>query len=161
MELLCLSTICFNFFIASLGLKLYISLISLISLTCSGKKSGAWRLEPFDIKSTSQIENVNYIRKGIVSRINYILNQGHKLIIVYPVPEMGFDPRKLLINKLIKNNFSTKRIQTTPILTTNFNVFKKRNQKIFDILDSVQNPNISRIYPHQSFCDNYLKNRCL
>jgi hypothetical protein len=38
---------------------------------------------------------------------------------------------------------------------------KKRNRFVFDILDSIENPNIYRVYPHKILCDNQIKNKCV
>ena len=48
-----------------------------------------------------------------------------------------------------------------PIFSTNYDVYKKRNKLIFETLDSIQNDNIYRVYPHKYFCDNQMKNRCV
>ena len=51
-------------------------------------------------------------------------------------------------------------IQIT-ILSGSNKVFKKGNKLVFEILDSVQNSSIYRIYPHKLFCDKQIKNRCV
>ena len=48
-----------------------------------------------------------------------------------------------------------------PIFTGSYEVYKKRNKLIFEILDSIESPNIYRVYPHKSFCDKQIKNRCV
>ena len=111
------------------------------------------------IKPTS--ENINeqqriiLVRKSIVSSINSILEKNHKVILVYPVPENAFDVPRLIHNKLNKTNINV------PILSTSYDVYKKRNKFIFETLDSIQNDNIYRVYPHKHFCDNQIKNRCV
>lgn len=114
----------------------------------------------FDIiKPTS--ENINeqqriiLVRKSIVSSINSILEKNHKVILVYPVPENAFDVPRLIHSKLNKTNINV------PILSTSYDVYKKRNKFIFETLDSIQNDNIYRVYPHKHFCDNQIKNRCV
>jgi len=117
--------------------------------------------EPVNIQTTSQQEREKYIKAGLVSQINKIINKGHKLILVYPVPEMGFNPYKLLYSEYIKKHLFNKG-QFSPIsLSVSYDVFKKRNKIIFEILDSVQNHNIYRVYPHAYFCDKQIKNRCI
>ncbi len=118
-------------------------------------------VEPIDIKTTNQQQREKYISEGLISEINNIVNQGHKLILVYPVPEMGFDPYKLLYSEYVKSNIFSKKQFTPPILTGSYDVFKKRSKKIFEILDSVQSPNIYRVYPHKSFCNTTIVNRCV
>jgi peptidoglycan/LPS O-acetylase OafA/YrhL len=117
-------------------------------------------LEPDNIKTTSQQQRQNYIRDELISRINFIINQGHKLILVYPVPEMAFNVPRQLNSKFIKSRLNFSQF-STPILSGSYEVFKKRQKPIFEILDNVQNPNIYRVYPHKFFCDTVVKNRCV
>jgi len=117
-------------------------------------------LEPVNNRSISKKERQIEFRKGLVSQINQIINQGHKLILIYPVPEMGFNVLKLLREKLYKDRLSLNQ-NPYPIFTGSYEVFKKRNKLIFEILDSVQSSNIYRIYPHKFFCDTVIKDRCV
>ena len=111
-------------------------------------------LEPLNIKTLSLKERQKYIAEELNNQINKIVNQGHKLILVYPSPEMGFHvPKKLYLEYLFKNSI--------PILSSNFDVYKKRNKLIFEIFENVQSPNIYKIYPHKLFCDKQIKNRCI
>ena len=48
-----------------------------------------------------------------------------------------------------------------PIISTSYEVYKKRNKIIFEIFDSIENPGIHRVYPHQFFCNTQLENRCV
>ena len=116
-------------------------------------------LEPINIKTSSLKERQEYIREVLLSQIDKIINQGHKLILVYPVPEMGFSAPRLLYRKYFfeKSLFEN----STPILSGSYEVYKKRNKLIFEILDSIQSPNIYRVYPHKLFCDKQLENRCV
>jgi peptidoglycan/LPS O-acetylase OafA/YrhL len=118
-------------------------------------------LELINIKTSSQQEREKYIKKGLTIQINNIINQGHRLILVYPVPEMAFVPHILLLNKNIKTFVFNKDEYSPPILSGSYSVYKKRNKLIFEILNSVQNENIYRVYPHSHFCDKQLKNRCV
>ena len=91
------------------------------------------------------------------------LSKNNKIIIVYPIPEVGWHvPPKLknLILKdkklLIKSNFSKEKF-----VTTSFEVFKERTKSSFKLLDSIQGENIYRVYPHTLFCDTTIKYRCV
>ena len=67
---------------------------------------------------------------------------------------MGFHvPKKIYLEYLFKNSI--------PILSSNFDVYKKRNKLIFEIFENIQSPNIYKIYPHKLFCDKQIKNRCI
>ncbi len=117
-------------------------------------------LEPINIKTLSSQQRQKYIRDGLISQINKILNLGHDLILVYPVPEMGFNVPRLLNSKYIRQRFNSSEFET-PILSGSYEVFNKRNKFVFDILDDVKSPNIYRVYPHEFFCNTILKYRCV
>ena len=111
-------------------------------------------------KLLNQIEIDREIKNSLISQINKIVNQGHKLIIVYPVPEIEFDVPKTLLKKYFieKDKFDQNLI---PVLTTNFDLFKKRNKYVFEILDKIKSPNIFKVYPHKYFCNTLIDNRCV
>jgi peptidoglycan/LPS O-acetylase OafA/YrhL len=117
-------------------------------------------LEQIGIKTISQQQREKYLKEALIRQINKIIDQGHKLILVYPVPEMGFEPHKLLYYKYLKT-FVNKNEYSPPILTVSYEVYKKRNKLIFEILDNIQNENIFRVYPHAHFCNKQIKNRCV
>ena len=111
-------------------------------------------LEPVNIKTSSDKERLQYIKKALRSQINNIVNQGHKLVLVYPVPEVGTNTyRYLFRNYIFKNSI--------PVFSGSYDVYKKRNKLIFEILDSINNPSIYRVYPHEFFCNKQLENRCV
>ena len=57
------------------------------------------------------------------------------------------------INKFSKNFF---HINTS----TSYTVYKDRTKSSLELLDSIKNDNIYRVYPHKLLCDTYIKNRC-
>jgi hypothetical protein len=116
-------------------------------------------LEPVNIKTSSHKERLQYIKKALHSQINNIVNQGHKLVLVYPVPEMGMDPYRYLFRKYVLNKTLFK--QSIPIVSGSYEVYKNRHKLIFEILDSIENPNIYRVFPHSNFCDKQIKDRCV
>ena len=116
-------------------------------------------LEAINISTSSLEERQKYIKSGLLIQIKDIISRGHKLILVYPVPEMGFNAPQLLHNKHL---FEKKLFEnSTPILFDDYEVYKKRNSLIFEILDSVESPNIYRVYPHKLFCNKNFLNRCV
>ena len=83
--------------------------------------------EPINIKTSSQQQREVYIKEGIILLINKIINQGHKLILVYPVPEMAFYSPKLLYTEYVKSFMFNKKEYSPSILTGSYEVYKKRN----------------------------------
>ena len=102
-------------------------------------------LQLFFIETSTQFEREKYLTEGITSAINSILDLGHKIILVYPVPEVGFN----VSQKIINNN--SKYLEK----------LKMSDNKIFEIFNNLKNDNLYRVYPHKNFCDTILKNRCV
>jgi hypothetical protein len=45
-------------------------------------------------------------------------------------------------------------------ITTSYQVYKKRTKSSYNLLDSIEDKNIFRIYPERLFCNNLIKDRC-
>ena len=125
----------------------------------------SWQLDQlyFDNKEViteySKLTHEERIRKSLMSQIKSIIDMGHKLILVYPVPRMNFIPDKLLYKKhLFESNFFKNPV---PILSSSYETYKNDNKLIFKILDTIQSPNIYRVYPNKLFCDNQIKKKCV
>jgi peptidoglycan/LPS O-acetylase OafA/YrhL len=89
------------------------------------------------------------------------ISKNNKIILVYPIPEVGFDPNKKIYLLWIrnKNNFNEKLSLTN--INTLYKIYKNRTKSSFELLDSIQGDNIYRVYPHTLFCDTTIKNRCV
>ena len=86
------------------------------------------------------------------------LSKNNKVILIYPIPAVGWDPnKKIWLNR--KNKFS-KTFNLTKI-TTSYEVYKNRTKSSFKLLDSIKNDNVYRVYPHRLFCNTNIKNRCV
>jgi peptidoglycan/LPS O-acetylase OafA/YrhL len=127
-----------------------------------------WRnqyLEPINIKTNSQEERQQYLIEGTKLTIENMKNNGNSIILVYPVPVIGFDVPRAVIGKYlnIKDKLKTrnKNNLNIPILGTSYEIYKKQNKIIFDILDNIQGNNIYRIYPDKYFCNRPIKNLCV
>ena len=51
--------------------------------------------------------------------------------------------------------------QSIPIFSGGYEVYKNRHKLIFEILDSIENPNIYRVFPHSYFSDKQINDRCV
>ena len=47
------------------------------------------------------------------------------------------------------------------MLSTNYDIYKKRNKLILEILDGIDGPNVYRVYSNFFFCNTVIKNRCI
>jgi hypothetical protein len=109
---------------------------------------------------TKQIDRENAINRSFNETINFILELGHKVVLIYPVPEIGYNPVKTISNILRKDN-NNEYEKNFPILSIDYGIFKKRNDKIFKNLDKINHKNLHRIYPHIHFCNTLISERCV
>ena len=93
------------------------------------------------------------------------LANNNILIVIYPIPEVGWNvPRKLKKN-LGLNLYGIdiekieKKLRDNPI-TTKSNLYHERTLSSFELLDSIKHKNIIRVYPHRIFCNNYFSKKC-
>ncbi|MBY6190250.1 acyltransferase [Microbulbifer agarilyticus] len=87
---------------------------------------------------------------------------GHQVVLLYPVPEVGWHVAKQLKSKLSGKSENEMRaeLDKNPI-STSYAVFQERVQASARLLDSVQHENIVRVYPHKLFCNTKISGRCI
>ena len=86
-------------------------------------------------------------------------SKNNKIILIYPIPEVGWNSKEKLLIQWSKNKFS--KNTDLKYITTSFNVYRERTKSSFELLDSIKGDNIYRVYPHKLFCDTSIKNRCV
>jgi peptidoglycan/LPS O-acetylase OafA/YrhL len=112
-----------------------------------------------DLKQKNLAKNYkDEIRKPILK-----LAEKNKVLIIYPIPELGWDIKREILKNTNKNVLKIKKEfnENFPIISTSFDVFKKRNKDSFKVLDSIEHKNILRVFPHKLFCDSLIKDRCV
>ena len=108
------------------------------------------------------VSNSSYksIQESFRNSLNKI-SKFNQIILIYPIPETGWHiPKKLHQMWLKRDNKFSNEFVIEPI-TTSYQVYKDRTKSSFSLLDSIEGKNIYRVYPHELFCDNDLKNRCI
>jgi len=102
--------------------------------------------------------------KGLsnTERIFFIKNLKNLLkdnfvIIVYPIP----NPKTDVPNSLFKILSKKKNLELKDYITSSFLDYKKDTKTTFDLLNTVQNENIYRVYPHKLFCNKIIINHCI
>ena len=84
------------------------------------------------------------------------LSKANKIILIYPIPEVGWNPNKKIYLQWINNKNKTFEIKP---ITTSYDVNKERTKASFKLLDDIKNENIYRIYPHEVFCNTQFKDK--
>jgi len=90
-------------------------------------------------------------------------SKNHKIILIYPIPEVGWDVNRKLYNTFLKRkkNYHQRTLNISEYITTSYQVYTNRAKKSFELLNSIKGNNIYRVFPHMLFCDTIIKNRCL
>jgi len=104
--------------------------------------------------NTIQSRQQNIANNYIKTVLN-LLQNNHKIIIVYPMPEVGVSVPRYIFNQS-KGVFEKKKY-----FTTSYEAYKKRTKKSFKLLNFIKHDNIYRVFPHKLFCDTFIENRCL
>lgn len=92
----------------------------------------------------------------ISNKLNLWSSLGHKLILVYPIPEVGWHVPKLVQKELNKHLtlYGKQNAYKNLIISTSYDLYKSRTSKAFETLDKVNGKNIIRVYPDKVFCPN-------
>jgi len=95
--------------------------------------------------------------------VQKLINNGHKIILVYPIPEVGWNVPYKLFNSMPRNNLNEIKsyLSVKNFITTSYQVYKDRTKSSFELLDSIKGGNIYRVYPHKLFCGTLIKDRCI
>ncbi len=118
----------------------------------------------YNIKNTSLIKKDNHyelINESLNKTINDLNANNIKTVLVYPIPEVGWNVSKKIITRLAFNRFGLKGVFETNPITTSHKVFLERSKYIYKIYDSISNENIIRIYPEKILCNSLIKDRCI
>ena len=84
------------------------------------------------------------------------LQLGNVVVLVYPVPEVGWDVAKRVKNaiedKSIKTVVGVNKVLSKLDISTSYALFDERSKIAFDILNGIQHKNLHRVFPDQKFC---------
>lgn len=93
------------------------------------------------------------IKDEIFSKLTYWSSLGHKLILVYPIPEMGWNVPDVIKSYLVKGGtpliYNDSKI---PSISVPLSVYLDRSKEVAQIYDSIEGDNIYRVYPKDVFC---------
>ncbi len=105
------------------------------------------------IKSPERIPAIGRLYRATIQ--NY-LDHGKRIVLVYPVPEVGWHVPYYLAKELL---FDRERMEP---LSTSFEVFKQRTKNTNEQLDMINDhPNLIRVKAEELFCNTSIVNRCV
>lgn len=109
----------------------------------------------------TKAERNAFIAQQYQVTVDQILAQGHTVVLLYPIPEVGWnvpDQLQTIIGRSAVN--AQAKIQANPV-TTSYAVFKTRTQSSYALLDAIHGDTIIRIYPEKLFCNRNNSGRCI
>jgi peptidoglycan/LPS O-acetylase OafA/YrhL len=89
--------------------------------------------------------------------VQLLLEHGHHVVLVYPIPEAGWHVPNMLARRTLLNGLKW------PIpdkLTTSYEVFLDRTATAYALLDSFKEEAVIRVYPELLFCNVVEAGRC-
>ena len=94
--------------------------------------------------------------------VRTLLDRGHHVVLVYPIPIVGFDvPARLTaLTRGLGPGAVRRRLAERP-LTTSADVYRRWSARAFVLLDRIEHRNVHRVYPHALFCDAAIAGRCV
>ena len=113
-------------------------------------------------KNSTIILHINYGNKiedkvlnNFSKRIYNYLKNNYKIILIYPIPQMEEHVSKE-IKKDLKNN-----IERVRVINIKFSKYLNESKKIFEFFDTLNHKNLYKIYPHESFCNKLIVDKCI
>ncbi|MFO1209696.1 MAG: acyltransferase family protein [Amaricoccus sp.] len=89
-----------------------------------------------------------------VAGIEDLLARGHKVVLVYPVPEAGWNVPEELARR--------REASDSPVrLSTAYDVFLRRQAPILAAFDAIDSPNLFRVLSSDALCNRDLPGRCI
>ena len=130
-------------------------------------KEGAYEGEMEDFIQDSQNslktrqDRKDYIKKQYKETVQRIVDAGHKVVLIYPIPEVGWHVPQTLYRKIEKDLLNARVLVKQEPVTTSYAVFKERVKSSYDVLNGIESDNVIRIYPEKLFCNTEIQGRCI
>ena len=115
-------------------------------------------------EQTKQLSREDRVFSQIQKVILSYLAKGKKIVLVYPVPEAGWNVPKYVLKSLLYGNDNKQAFSPYKdgyAVSTSYPAFLSRNQGMLSALDGIEHPNLYRVKPHEYLCDTYIKGRCV
>ena len=78
--------------------------------------------------------DIKNFKLNFISSINEILNNGNKIALVYPIPEVGWNPIRRLLNNSYFNKQNIKQMLDKNFISTSFKSIKKELKKLMNYM---------------------------
>lgn len=108
-------------------------------------------------RAGSEGERKQRVARRYTEGIKALLDGGKRVVLVYPIPEVGWN-----VPALLAKIAAYEPDRSSPV-STSYELFKRRNQLTIAAFDALgfDDPELRRIYPHEELCDRSLPGRCV
>ncbi|MFL2675396.1 MAG: acyltransferase family protein [Alphaproteobacteria bacterium] len=115
-----------------------------------------FNLQILSFKDSNKINHNSSITSDYKQSLISLSKIVDDLIIIYPIPEIGWDVGRRYLNNSKKKEF----ILEKNFLSIDYKVIERRNSSSKKLLDSILPNNIIRIKPEEIFCNSFILNKC-
>ncbi len=118
-------------------------------------------VEPGD--SGSSPAPLETVQRRFRETVERLLAEGIKVVLVYPIPEVGWNVPQRLADLLPKAAPEDMHAWTRDhMLTTSYDVYRERTASAYAVYDAVpDHPDLVRVYPETLFCNTRIPGRCI
>ncbi|MFO1144861.1 MAG: acyltransferase family protein [Amaricoccus sp.] len=114
---------------------------------------GDW-LTPIGAAPATPADRADAVVATYVRGVEDLLARGHKVVLVYPIPEAGWNVPEELARR--------REAADAPVqLSTGYDVFLRRQAPILAAFDAIDDPNLYRVRPSDVLCNRDLPGRCI
>ena len=128
-------------------------------------KNDAWVDVIIDNTRTRHIDKntrKELLKAKYLEGISKFIKSGKKIILIYPIPEVGWNARVYIGERLILKERFPGLMLSDAGFSTSYQLYKARNRETIEILDRVgEHSNLVRIYPNRLLCDTFVIGRCV
>jgi len=97
-------------------------------------------------------EPLSEIEIEIEKTILRLIENNNIVILIYPIPEQGWNVPYL---------FTFKEYEINDTVSYPANIWYERRNPSYKILDSIESDSIYRVYPEEVFCNSFVQNECV
>lgn len=118
-------------------------------------------LQNADNSLDTQDKRISFIKAAYKETVRQIIQAGHYVVLIYPIPEAGWHVPETLLRKMRADYFNAEKIAKEQAITTDYSVFKERVRRSYALLDDIASHHVIRIYPEKLFCNTEVPGRCM
>jgi len=105
-------------------------------------------------------EHSQLVRSSYLKTVERLRSAGHKIVLIYPIPEVGFQLPDRLKSQLRGRYEDAERVVANEPILTNHEEYVRRSRAAFALLDSIPGDDVVRVYPDRIFCNHLEQDRC-